>query len=542
VSLALRRPAPVPAAPSRLTAIGLAQAGAAGAVAVLSIVRFLVAPLDRYDEGVTLTKAFLTGIGQVPFRDYWITYGPLDPYLLAGAFQLAGTTVVVERLLGALTFLLLALAGYAIAGRLGLAAGMRLLISGLISIGAVAVPAFNSAFLANLIGVAALLVFFISLERGDWRWPLLAGAGVGLASFARPEFALALGTGISGGYLALGLRRSTLVRLLPFVGGGAAVAGSLWGLIVWQAGPGPVWFDIFVHALQIYPRSRSIPLGQGHEGAMVVVLSLAFVLVWTWAAWHLFRRRFDPADRARMIALMLTVLLLFTWVRVRADGAHALGVWPSVAILLALLLAHRRHADRPAPAGLDPAVSIAGMLLFALAAGGLVARDLSLPSDAAPVARAGVSGARAWMPASQLAALIRTIDAQSPPGRPIWVGLQRNDLVTFNDTMLYFLSARTPGTTYYESLPGLTTSDAVQQTIICQLETAGVTLAVLGPNTPGEPWNLSSVAGSGRLDRWLESRAISREQLGPYQLVRLRPVPGSAATCPSSDAFAPAPG
>jgi hypothetical protein len=274
----------------------------------------------------------------------------------------------------------------------------------------------------------------------------------------------------------------------------------------------------------------------------VVVLSLAFALVWIWAAWHLFRRRSDPSDRARVVALILTGVLLFTWVRVRADGAHALGVWPSVAILLAMLLAHRRHAGRPAPAGLDPAVSIAGMLLFAVAAGGLVARDLSLPSDGAAVARAGVSGARAWMPASQLAALIRRIDTQSPPGRPIWIGLQRNDLVTFNDTMLYFLSARAPGTTYYESLPGLTTSDAVQQTIICQLEAAGVSLAVLGPNSAGEVWNLSSVPGSQRLDHWLDSRTQARVELGPYQLVTLTPGPAPAGPCPSSDAFAPAPG
>src|SRR2546423_7220647 len=36
----------------------------------LATLRFLIAPLDRFDEGVTLTKAALVASGQVPFRDF----------------------------------------------------------------------------------------------------------------------------------------------------------------------------------------------------------------------------------------------------------------------------------------------------------------------------------------------------------------------------------------------------------------------------------------------------------------------------------------
>ena len=538
--MAMRQPAPEPAAAPRgqpiITSIQLA---AIALFVILAGIRFVVAPLDRYDEGVTLTDGALTAVGHVPFRDFWMTYGPLDVYVLAAAFHFITTNVVVERLLGVTVLILLGVMGYAITGRLGLSGGMRLLLTGLISAGALAVPAFTSAFFVNLIGMVAVLVFLISLERNQPRWPLTAGAIVGVCAFSRPEYALALGAGLGAGYLALGLRGGLLRRwVLPYVAGAVGVAGLLWGLTIWQAGIGPIWFDVVNHAVNLYPQARSIPLGRGHEGAFVIVLSVVFAAIWLWAAWHAAHQRRDPAERARTIALLLAGLLLYNWVRVRADGIHALGVWPLVAILLALLLARRRRSRR-APQSLDAAVAIAGILLFSVDAGGLALRDLAQPGNAADVPRAGLSGQRSWMPAADLATLVREIDQLSPDGQPIWVGLQRNDLATLNDTTLYFLSARDPGTAYYIAVPGLTNADAVQRTIACQLERSGVSLAVLGPNGEGEPWNLSSVPGSRFLDQWLAQRTISRTAFGPYDLLRLTPGFGPGDRCPSSGGAVP---
>jgi hypothetical protein len=131
-----------------------------------------------------------------------------------------------------------------------------------------------------------------------------------------------------------------------------------------------------------------------------------------------------------------------------------------------------------------------------------------------------------------LAEVIREIDAATPDGGAIWVGLQRNDLVTFNDTTLYFLSERKPGTVYYEALPGLTNTELGERTIACQLARSGVTLAVLGPTSAGEPWNLSSVPGSPFLDQWLAARTVARSQVGPYQLLRLTPGLRPGDRCP----------
>lgn len=136
------------------------------------------------------------------------------------------------------------------------------------------------------------------------------------------------------------------------------------------------------------------------------------------------------------------------------------------------------------------------------------------------------------MPSDRLTLLIGQIDARVPAGRPIFVGLRRNDLVLFNDTTLYFLSGRPPGTVYFEAVPGFSNRDDIERTIICQLARSHVTLAVLGPNTPGEPWNLSSQPGSPRLDAWLADHTIATETTDPYQLVTLRQDPFPLTGCP----------
>jgi hypothetical protein len=491
----------------------------------LATLRFLVAPLDRFDEGVTLTKAALVAAGQVPFRDFWATYGPLDSYLLAAAFKLFAANVVVERVMGALLVPAIGVVAYALMRYIRLQAGLRLLLTGLIAMVPLAVPAFNNAFLANAIGLAAVLVFLYSLDRGGRRWPLSSGALVGLASFTRPEFAVALGAGLLIGYTVLVLRRQTTVlgQVAPYLAGGVLTAAVLWLPVVLQAGIGPVWFDLVTYALDLYPRARSIPFGRGDEAAVVLVFSVAFAVVWLWAGTHAYRQRADARELARLIGLLSSAVLLFTWVRTRADGIHAFDAWPLTAVVLALLLARRPASRRPASARLQAVVAVTGILLFSVGAGGLALRDLLRPHFAAGVPRSGISGERAWMPAPALAELIQAIDAAVPTGQPVWVGLRRNDLVTFNDTMLYFLSDRQPGTVDYEALPGLTNTEATERQIACQLSSRQVTLAVLGPNSGGEPWNLSSLPGSTFLDQWIAERAVSRTQIGPYELVRLRP-------------------
>src|SRR4029077_7169132 len=252
-----------------------------------------------------------------------------------------------------------------------------------------------------------------------------------------------LGIGLGAGYLTIGFTRAGIgARLLPYLLGAVSVAAVLWGTTVLIAGFTPVWSDIVAYPVSLYPRARSIPIGDGHEGPVVLVLGIAFALIWVWGVVRAYHQRSVPAERARLIALVLSGLLVFTWVRTRADGIHALDAWPLTAILLALLMERRGRLVRRARGVFPTLVPIAGILLLSVAAGGTAFRDLALPAAAAGVPRSGFSGERAWMPTPELAGLIREIHAATPDGRPIWIGLQRNDLVLFNDVTLYFLTDR----------------------------------------------------------------------------------------------------
>ena len=505
-----------------------------GVFFTLATAHYLLAPLDRFDEGVTLTKGALIAAGRVPYRDFWNSYGSLDIYMLAAAFKLFAINVVVARALGAIVMVMIALAAYALLRFLQLRWPIRLLMTGLITVAPLSLATFNSPFLTILLGLAALLVFMVGLDRAGLRWPALCGCLVGLIAFCRPEFAAALGTGLGTGYLVLAVHRRSSVWMpgLAYLLAMLATATALWGSMVALAGFQPIWLDIVIHAVSLYARSRKIPIGQGHEGPVVAILGVAFVLVWLLGTLHAFRHRDDARELARVAALLVTGVLAFAWVFTRADGIHAMAAWPVTAVLLALLLERRARRRPAASPRIEATAGLVGLLLCCLAAGGLTLRDLGQPHAAAGIPRTGLSGERAWMPTPQLAELVREIDAATPEQQPIWVGLKRNDLVVFDDNTIYFLSGREPGTVYDEALPGFTNTEATERTIACQLERSGVTLLVLGPNTMPEPWNLSAVPGSTYLDQWIAARTLTRSELTPYELVRLRPGVRPSGQCP----------
>jgi len=542
--MALRNPsepAPARAATRRVSTTVLVRSILIGLFLMLATARYLVAPLDRFDEGVTLTKAAMAVAGRVPYRDFWNSYGPLDIYVLAAAFKLTAVNVMVARVLGALVMALIGVTAYALMRYLRLRPPIRFLMTGLITVAPLSLATFNSPFLSILLGLAALLTFMVSLDRPALRWPAASGCLVGIIAFCRPEFAIALGAGLGIGYLVLAIHRATATRApgLVYLAGVLATGVALWVPMIVLSGFPPIWFDIVVHAVTLYARGRSIPIGQGHEGPAVAVLGVGFVLVWIFGALRALRQRQNARELARLTALLVAGVLAFAWVSTRADGIHAMAAWPVTGVLLALLLERRARSQPAAPPRFEALAALAGILLCSVAAGGLTLRDLGQPHAAAGIARAGIAGERAWMPPQQLAELIREIDAGTPDGQPIWVGLRHNDLVVFNDNTVYFLSGRNPGTIYDEAFPGFTNTEPIERTIACQLERSGVTLVVLGPNTAPEPWNLSSVPGSTYLDQWIAGRAISRSEIGPYELVRLRPGLERADPCPLSDAAGP---
>jgi len=521
------RPEPQPVRAGRALRVltGLAIAITLAAV----VLRFAVAPLDRFDEGITLLRAMLLSQGALPYRDFWTSYGPFDSLLLAGLFHVFGLQVLIERMMAAALGIGFAAVGWRLCGGIGLRGPLRFSMTGLLALVAVSVPAVTATVVVDLLGLIAFAAFFRSIETRSRPLALAAGVTTGVASFARPEFALALAAGLLTGHVILLLRRQPGAgrRLALYALGALLTAVLLWTPIVVAAGLPVVAFNLVVHTLAIYPAGRRIPLGQGPDGPAVLALAACFVGIWCWGGVRAVRGRTDPPELARLTAVLVSAVIAFDWVLTRADAPHAIGAWPLTALLLALLL-QRRTGSMP-PARHAALISLISVCLFMGAVLALAGRDLARPAESDAVPHAAIVGSRAWMPASQLAALVGKIDAAVPPGEPIFVGLQRNDLVVFNDAMLYFLSGRHPGTRYDEYIPALTTDARIQELMTCQLARSNTTLAVLGPNTAGEPQNASSKPGSTILDSWLRAHTVGRTDFPPYVVLRLRIEPSDRA-------------
>ena len=75
----------------------------------------LAAPIDKsslYDGGITSSAAAFIQHGQVPYRDFWLLYGPLTGYLAAAMTAILGAHVLVMRLAGLILVASTAAVGY----------------------------------------------------------------------------------------------------------------------------------------------------------------------------------------------------------------------------------------------------------------------------------------------------------------------------------------------------------------------------------------------------------------------------------------------
>src|SRR5919197_724169 len=242
-------------------------------ISLLSV-RFLVAPVDRFDEGLTVTRAMLVAAGRLPYRDFWTSYGPLDSMLLGFLFRLFGQDILVERVL---------------------AVAVALALAGL---------AFYACVLGLMLAVGAVVCFLCALEQRDWRLFALAGGMTALTSLARPELGLVIGAGLGAGQLLALWRRSVRpADVLAFCGGAIFLGAVLWVPFAIIASPQALFFDVVVHALVLFPSGRRIPLGQGGDAAAVLVFSACFLLVWLWGMIRLVRRP-NEAETPRLLALL----------------------------------------------------------------------------------------------------------------------------------------------------------------------------------------------------------------------------------------------
>ena len=472
------------------------KAFATAGVAILLLLPMWTVPSRVFDGGIAAAAADFTLHGLLPYRDYWLLYGPLAGWFLAAPTAVLGPSVELTRLVGLLWL-----------------AGQTLVVYWLCC-------RWTTSFAASLLALASALLIgsFMGLELHAWTMamtfallamalrlggarPVIVGFLLGLAFLAR------LDVGVYGlvALLLLPERR----RLLFGFGAVVVTAGVAFVLLVpiERLAEQLVWYPL------VGPRQfRGMP-GLGADLPLAVVLPLTAtlaVLPRLAALAGLVVAAFERRSDLLVLAVFASLCQLQTLGR--ADAPHmAVASTPAIVVIAALLPRSPRHSL--------VAVGVVASVLFASGVLGTMA-SISQPSDRDVALQRAVTAVR----------------ITTEPDEPVLVGLTSHRHTIANSLLAYYLVDRPPGTRWTMYNPGVTNVDTTQTLMVQDLETAKTNLLILDVEWAGvfESTNDSRLAGSVILDRYIQDTFQTWCDFGAYRVAKRSTwKPGSA--CPVTD-------
>lgn len=470
-------------------------AGMAAALAALLALPLLTVPWNHFDGGITASAATFTLHGLLPYRDYWLLYGPLAGWLLAVPTALFGPSVDLTRLAG-----------------LGVLAGQAAVVYHLCRRWAQPFPAILLAVVASL-----LVGVFVGLEMTSWplamtlallglalrlgpRRPLLAGVLIGLAFLGR----LDVGAYALVAALLLPDRRRVLVGfglcvvpvalvLITFV-----PIGSLIEQLVWYPLVGPRQFRGMASLDLLMPMSIAVPL-------TVVLAVVPRVAIAASAVRGL-------TGRPELLAIAAFAALCQLQTLGRGDAAHlAVAIPPAIVLIAANLPSTGRLALLGVSIAAPPLFAVA-VVFMSMALGGSTPKDLALQRSVAVIRQA------------------------TDPETSVFVALVSNRYTTGNAMLAYFLTDRPPGSRWTMFNPGVTNTDATQSMIVADLEASRTNVMILdvwGADVFEES-NDSRIPGSTILDRYLDAQFRTWCDFGAYR-VAVRTSWNADGSCPVAE-------
>lgn len=526
-------------------------------VAAIPLRGLLRQPGPPMEEGFMLVfgESFLRG--DIPNRDFLHLYGPGGVWVLAGLFELFGTSLFVERMAGLAQLLGIIYGVFFLAlpwGRkVALVAGTVTALVIIPPIGLTAL-AWNGGLALGLLGCLAGLHATRAADEGRRRLlGLASGALLGAALLYRPDLIVAVALVV----LVLWRRLDGPVRARLLVGGAALV--SLYLVHVAMAGIGNSIQGMVIDPIFHLRGGRRLPLPPsfGHFDGFLLdakedlqvgwpipaLGAPAQLATWFWlmlgavAALVLSARRARrraPEGPAAFPGVTLAVVAAFCvgilpQALQRPDTVHM--AWVScipigfVAVVDAELARTRRPGWSPGKVlalGTLPLVAI----LYLLVPNFLVRdyADISLETfgvrrSSYEIRNAGrVFYYGAESNAAQLAELLPVANRIARPGDRLVVGTGDLRKTPLSEAFLYFLLPETrPGTFYIEMDPGVANADDSQ--LADDLRHADLVILSRAWDGFDEP-NDSRVLGSAEPNRVLRKRFCSVLDTGTYELLR----------------------
>jgi len=471
----------------------------------------------EFDEGVVLAAAGRVAAGEVPYRDFLWPYGPAQPYLLGGWFELLGPSLLSWRILRVACDAAVALTVWLLIRR---EVSPRLALVGwLVAACCMAQPTSAGPY---PFGLLLALAAFAAATGGRPR-PLLCGLLVALAAAWRLDFAVYAAGAVAAAWLLEPGRRRALVPFALATGALSAVAylpfaivagaATLWDQLVakslrekeWWTLPFPLTYD---GGFATWPPQALLEDAKDLLGYYVPVIGVAGLGLVTLAV--LARRREQPWRLAGLVGLGAGGL---AYLLSRADEFHTTPLIVVLAVSIPLALAGRPR--RALAIGLAAVLA----LLLAYGAWNRLSALLQPPAheridlEVADGASAAPGEARA------LERMVADVQRLVPEGEPIYAATRRSDLVAFNQPLIYVLTQRRNAS---DEDFGLLATRSAQERAVTALERERPRAVVrwLDPisvrredNRRGRP------SGVRLLDRFLEREYRESARYGRYAIL-----------------------
>jgi Dolichyl-phosphate-mannose-protein mannosyltransferase len=448
------------------------------------------------EEGFMLVFPERVLAGDIPNKDFLHLYGPGSLWALAGVFEVFGTSLTVERLVGLLQQVGLVFGVFALARRWGRIAAVT---SGIAAVMIIVPPigltalAWVGAVALGLLGIAAGMRARETIDpRRAGRWALGAGVLFGLAVLYRLDLAVAGGLAIL--VLLPSMTRPLKMRLLggaalglaPFVvhfataGVDTALRGMVLDPVVYLRGgrrlPLPPPWDHFDGFLQIASDLRVL------DWPIPALQAPAQLSVWFWALLGsiavlllvgiraMRRAPREPAARILLAVALFSIGILPQALQ-RADSTHL--AWVScvpigfLPVALIELVRQQRGGFVTRRRALVCGGGVVAFLLFVIPYFTVrqyvdfSLRSVGIHTQSHPITR----GDRTFYHGQRAAAraaneLIVDVERITKPGDRLFVGPKDLRKTPYSDAFLYYLFPELPPATYYiEMDPGVANAD-----------------------------------------------------------------------------------
>jgi hypothetical protein len=466
------------------------------------LVPWFFAPGSPMDEGGILAYADRVLHGDVPMRDLHSFYGPLNSYVIALVFKVAGPSLYAERTVGLVYRLVLAAALLALVRRRG--------APGILFAGVAIVLLLTSQGVGAFASYAALASSAAAILAADTRRPLAAGALAGLAVLMRFDWILPVVLA-SLPFLVVWSWRARIRVLAGFFAVAAIYVPYL--AIVGQE-KARLWLD----QLRTGQSGRGLPVPHwpSYPGCVFDLMVFSVVVL---AVLGLRRRR--TAEGIVYLAASLLGAGLLPYVLVRADRTHiVVGAVVPIAVFAAaapVAIEDLRALVRPVPRLIViPALTLVGLFAVSMAIVLTTSASLRAPKsytvshDGRTFRIARSSSARA------ATRTVERTDALASAGGRLFVGPGDLRRTSYADSYLYYLLPRLRPATFFITLDPRST-ELRGSRLADQLRRADVVILNKAYDAFSEP-NRSSEFGSPEPNRVLRDEFCVRGAFGTFRV------------------------